>query len=170
MYAFAFAAAARFLLARGRPEQARALLSELEQLAGTRADPYYASVLPGLVRAAHALADPALAARLADGVAPRTPLFEHALAACHAQLAEAAGEHAQAAALYAEAAQRWQEFGNVPERAYALLGQGRCLAALGKLEAEGPLREARELFASMGYKPALAETEALLAQTAAAAS
>jgi hypothetical protein len=50
----------------------------------------------------------------------------------------------------------------VPERAYALLGQGRCLAALGKPEAEEPLREARELFASMGYKPALAETEALL--------
>jgi hypothetical protein len=50
----------------------------------------------------------------------------------------------------------------VPERAYALLGQGRCLAALGKPEAEEPLREARELFASMGYKPPLAETEALL--------
>ena len=31
-----------------------------------------------------------------------------------------------------------------------------------------PLREARELFASMGYKPALAETDALLAETAAA--
>ena len=35
---------------------------------------------------------------------------------------------------------------------------------------EEPLREAKELFASMGYKPALAETEALLAETAAAAS
>jgi hypothetical protein len=50
--------------------------------------------------------------------------------------------------------------------AYALLGQGRCLAALGKPEAEEPLREAKELFASMGYGPALAETEALLAETA----
>ncbi|MBA3245769.1 MAG: hypothetical protein H0T61_11430, partial [Actinobacteria bacterium] len=49
-----------------------------------------------------------------------------------------------------------------------LLGQGRCLAALGQPPAE-PLREARELFASMGYKPALAETEALLAQGEAAA-
>jgi hypothetical protein len=37
--------------------------------------------------------------------------------------------------------------------AYALLGQGRCLAALGKPEAEEPLREAKELFASMGYGP-----------------
>jgi hypothetical protein len=32
-----------------------------------------------------------------------------------------------------------------------------------------PLATARELFASLGYKPALAETEALLAQDEAAA-
>jgi hypothetical protein len=54
-------------------------------------------------------------------------------------------------------------------RAYALLGQGRCLAALGKRDAERPLLEARELFASMGYKPALFETEALLGSADAAA-
>ena len=70
---------------------------------------------------------------------------------------------------HAEAAARWREFGNVPERAYALLGQGRCLAALRNLEAEAPLREARELFATMGYKPALAETEALIGESEAAA-
>lgn len=69
-----------------------------------------------------------------------------------------------------DAAEGWREFGNVPERAYALFGRGRCLAALGKPGAEEPLREAKELFASMGYKPALWDTEALLAETAAAAS
>jgi hypothetical protein len=42
------------------------------------------------------------------------------------------------------------------------------LAALGRPEAEEPLRDARELFASMGYKPALAETDALLGPTEAA--
>jgi class 3 adenylate cyclase/tetratricopeptide (TPR) repeat protein len=167
--ALAFAAGARLLLAQGRSQQARGLLSELEQVAGIRADPYYASLLPELVRSALALSDSGLAASLLDGVEPRTPLTEHALRACQAQLAEAAGEHAQAVALYAEAAERWQEFGNVPERAYALLGRGRCLAALGKPEAEGPLREAQGLFASIGYRPALAETEALLGQAAAAA-
>ena len=56
-----------------------------------------------------------------------------------------------------------------PERAYALLGQGRCLAALGKPAAEAPLREACELFSTMGYKPALAKTKALLAENEAAA-
>jgi tetratricopeptide (TPR) repeat protein len=169
IYAVAFTAAAALLLARRRSREARALLSELEQVAGTRADPYYASMLPELVRAAHALGDLALAARLADGVEPRTPLFEHALTACHARLAEATGDHAEAAELYGEAAARWQEFGNVPERAYALLGRGRCLAELGQTGAEAPLRQAHRLFAAMGYKPALAETEALLGESEAAA-
>ena len=105
----------------------------------------------------------------APGVQPRTPLHEHALCAARAQLADAGGDHAQAAALYAEAAGRWQELGDVPEHAYALLGQGRCLAALGRPEAKEPLHEARELFASMGYEPALARIEALLAQDEAAA-
>jgi class 3 adenylate cyclase len=36
---------------------------------------------------------------------------------------------------------------DVPERAYALLGQGRCLRALGRPAAEEPLHEARDLFA-----------------------
>jgi class 3 adenylate cyclase/tetratricopeptide (TPR) repeat protein len=167
--ALAFAAAARLALAQARTQEAKALLVELEQIAGIRVDPYYASVLPGVVRTALALGDAELAARLVDGVNAATPLFEHALGACRAQLAEAAGERAEATAVYAEAAERWREFGNVPERAYALLGHGRCLAALGKPEAEEPLRQARDLFASMGYRPALAETEALLGPAEAAA-
>ena len=57
----------------------------------------------------------------------------------------------------------------MPERAYALIGWGRCLTALGKSEAEQPLREARELFASMGFTPAVAETDGLLGSPKAAA-
>jgi tetratricopeptide (TPR) repeat protein len=169
-YALAFAAAARVLLAQGRLQQASALLVELEQVVGTRSDPYYACFLPEVVRTAYALGQPQLAARLVDGVQPVMPLFEHVLASCRAQLAEGVGDHGPAAPLYAEAATRWHEFGNVPERAYALLGRGRCLAALGKPEAEAPLREARVLFASMGYKPALAETDRLLTEGEAAAA
>ena len=167
--ALAFAAGARLLLAHGHREGASALLVELEQVVGLRADPYYAAALPTILRTALALRQPEIAKRLVDGVEPRTPLFEHALCAACAQLTEAAGEHAEAAQLYAEAAERWREFGNVPERGYALLGQGRSLAALGNPESEVPLREARDLFASMGFKPALAETEALLDESEAAA-
>jgi len=163
----ALAAAAQVLFAAGRGEASRSILHELQAAAAF--DPAIALLAPELTRCALAVRDPELARRLVDAVAPRTPLAEHALVACRAQLAEAAGEQANAYVLYVDAAERWRELGNVPERAYALLGQGRSLAALGKPEAEAPLREARELFASMGYKPALAETEALLGEGEAAA-
>jgi hypothetical protein len=167
--ALAFAAATQVLLAQGQAQRARALLAELEQAQGLRAEPYYLQVLAGCGRTALALDDAALARRLVDGVEAVTPLAEHALTASRAQLAEADGDHAQAAVLYAQAAERWHEFGNVPERSYALLGQGRCLTALGKPEAVEPLREARELFRSMGYRPALEQCDALLGHAAAAA-
>jgi class 3 adenylate cyclase/tetratricopeptide (TPR) repeat protein len=169
LLAIVYSAAARLLLTQGHPELATALVVELERVVRIRRDPYYGCHLPELVRSALALGDRDLAAQLVDGVQPLTPLFEHALSASRAQLAEAAGDPAEAPALYAEAAGRWRAFGNVPGHAYALLGQGRCLAALGMPEAESPLREAAELFASMGYQPALAETEALLGESEAAA-
>jgi class 3 adenylate cyclase len=165
----AFAAAAQLLLVQGRREQARALLHELDELALSRVDTNYISILPSLLRVALALDDPPLARRLATGVEPVTPVHGHALASVQAQLTEAAGEQAGAADLYEQAAERWQRFGNVPERAYALLGQGRCLAALGRPEAEEALRGARDLFTSLGYEPALAETRALLGESEAAA-
>jgi tetratricopeptide (TPR) repeat protein len=168
-YALAFSAAVQLLLAQGHEQRASALLVELEQVVGIRVDPYYAAALSALVRSAAALRQPEFATRLVDGVEPRTPLFEHALSACRAQLAEAAGEHAEAAQHHAEAAERWHDFGNMPERAYALLGLGRCLAILGKPEAEEPLRTARELFASMGFTPAVAEIDGLLGSPEAAA-
>jgi hypothetical protein len=121
------------------------------------------------VRAALASGAPGLAAWLVHGFEPRTPLSDRALQACRAQLAEFAGDPAEAAALYAESTERGREFGNLPECAYALLGHGRCLMTLGEADAEAPLHEARELFASMGYEPALAEAEALLARGEAAA-
>ena len=167
--AIGFTAAAQLLLALGERERALELLRELEQVAGTRADSSYTASLPGLVRCALALQDSALAARLLEGIEPRTPLAEHTLCSTCAALTEAAGNPAEAAGLYAEAAERWAKLGDVPERAYALLGQGRCLQALDRPEAEQPLREAKELFQSMGYRPALAETDALLEQTTAAA-
>ncbi len=165
--AHAFAAASQLLLAQGQREHATRCCGS--STSSAPAEPTSSPACPPCVRSALALDDPPLAQRLSAGIEPIAPLHEHALASVQAQLAEAAGDRA-AAELYTEAAERWREFGNVPERAYALLGQGRCLAALGKPEADERLREAKELFASMGYKPALAETEALLAETAAAAS
>ncbi|MGA7989034.1 MAG: adenylate/guanylate cyclase domain-containing protein [Candidatus Dormiibacterota bacterium] len=158
----AFAAAAQLMLATGYNERAKALLDELERTSGARGDPYYAALLPELVRCALALGDLTLAAGLTAGVEAHTPLQHHALAACRAALAEAAGDRATAVTAYADAATQWRQFGDVPELAYALLGKGRCLVALGTPGADGPLREARDLFTAMGYAPALNETDTLL--------
>jgi class 3 adenylate cyclase len=166
----ALATAAAVAHAHDAPERACALLAELDQAAGTHETPWYAGQLARMVRTALGAGDPALARRLVDGLEPHYPLHEHALCAARAQLAEHAGDRAEAASLYAQAAARWQEFGNVPERAHALLGKGRCLLTLGSAGAEQPLSEARELFSAMGYRPALAETETLLAQTPGATS
>jgi class 3 adenylate cyclase/tetratricopeptide (TPR) repeat protein len=165
LIALGLAAAAELLFVQGKPEESKELLAELARSYEIRADPYYVSLLPELVRCALALQAPRLAAQLVDQVEPLTPLAAHAVSAARARLAEGAGENAEAAALYAQAAKNWRQFGNVPERAYALLGQGRCLRALGQPGAEEPLREGRDLFASMGYGPAQAEAEALLEQT-----
>jgi class 3 adenylate cyclase/tetratricopeptide (TPR) repeat protein len=164
------AAVAAARLAAAEPDQARALLAELEQTPGARDTPYYSRQLGTMLRTALTAGDPDLARRLTDGLEPRYPGREHALCTARAQLAEHAGDHAEAATLYAEAAARWQQFGDVPEHAYALVGQGRCLVALADPAAEQPLRQAAELFNSMGYRPALAKTEALIAQTTALVS
>jgi tetratricopeptide (TPR) repeat protein len=160
--AMALVAAAQVLVALHKRDQARVMLHELGQLGVI---PEFSPELPYLVRVAVALDEAPLAERLAADIEPVTPLDEHARATVRAQLAEAAGRHADAALLYQEAAERWRAFGSVPERAHALLGQGRCLVTHGDEAAEVPLAQARDLFASMGYKPALAETEKLLAET-----
>jgi hypothetical protein len=50
------------------------------------------------------------------------------------------------------------------EEAQALLGQGRCLVALGRAPEAAPVLEgARRIFARLKARPALTETDALLA-------
>jgi class 3 adenylate cyclase/tetratricopeptide (TPR) repeat protein len=162
--------AALLLRAQAHPARACLLLQELERGPMTRFGPLYGTVLASAVRTAVALGEHSLGARLLEGVPRLTPLQERAIRASQAQLAEAAGNDREAAEIYADAAKGWEQFGNVPERAYALQGQGRCLSALGDEAAEEPLTTARELFAALGYAPALAETQSLLDQRRLAAS
>ena len=121
------------------------------------------------VRAALAAGAPDLAAELAGALQPRYPLEQHAMVTARALLAEHHGQHAEAAALFATAAGRWKRFEVPWEHAQALLGQGRCQLALGQpAEAREPLRTAREIFSSLGARPALAEVDRLLVQATAA--
>jgi class 3 adenylate cyclase/tetratricopeptide (TPR) repeat protein len=150
----------------GQYDRAAALLVEIET--APRETPYYAAYLPMMVRTALSLGNPELAERFVAGVTPQTPAAEHALATVNAALAEARGDLGAAAQGYADAAERWQQFGVIPEQAFALLGQGRCFTHLGRNpEATGVLQQARVIFQTLQAAPALAETDLLLQQAAA---
>ena len=132
----------------------------------------FAANLPALVRTALRLGQRGIAQSLGEDYQPRTPYAHHALD--HqptAALAEARGDHQAAADGYADAAGRWERFGVIPEHAFALQGNGRCLINLGQPHEAAPvLHQARALFDRLGAIPALAETDALLAQATALSS
>ena len=95
-----------------------------------------------------------------EGIEPVLPPLAHALASAHALLAEVRGEHEGAAVASPMRPVRWHDFGVPYEEAQALLGQGRCLVALGRApEAAAPLAAAREIFARLRARPALEETD-----------
>jgi class 3 adenylate cyclase/tetratricopeptide (TPR) repeat protein len=163
-------AAALVRLAAGHREGALELLVDLEQTPHVRGSDNYPQFLPELVRTAVAAGDLALANRLASGLEPLYPYQEYALRAARAILAEAGGETEEAARLYSEAAERWEGFGVVPEQGFALLGRGRCLLALRDPAAGEALRQAREIFATLGAVPSVAEADDLLKQATALSS
>ena len=92
------------------------------------------------------------------------PRQQHALVIARAIQAERASEHSLAASLFADAANRWEQFTEVMEQAHALLAQGRCLAAVDDPAADVPLRQARALFDQMGARPRINECDTLIAR------
>jgi hypothetical protein len=147
----------------GQDRATSSLLERVEASEVGRHKRSYAEVLPGMVRAAVSVGGDDLAARLVEGVEPRRPATEHALVAARAVLAEAVGDLGSAADGYADAADRWEAFTIVPEQAFALLGQGRCLFELSRpAEAAHALRHACEIFERLKATPALAGAESLL--------
>jgi class 3 adenylate cyclase/tetratricopeptide (TPR) repeat protein len=164
-------AAALARAALGAHDHATALLTEIETKPGSRENPYYAPYLPAMVRTALTLDNRELAQQLAAGIEPRSPFHQHALATVNAALAEASADQQTAVEGYAEAVQRGQSLGAVPEQAFALLGQGRSLTALRRtVEARPILQQAREVFQTLQATPALAETDQLLQQATALSS
>ncbi len=147
------------------------LLLEVEATPGSRDTSYYAAFLSSMVRTVLEIGEPELAEQLVKGVQPRSAYAEHALMATDAALTEASGDLQAAADIYGEATGRWERFGVVPEQAFALLGQGRCLVGLSRpAEAATALKHAREIFEGLQAAPALAETDALLQQATALSS
>jgi class 3 adenylate cyclase/tetratricopeptide (TPR) repeat protein len=149
----------------GHHDRATALLTEIE------ATQDYTWEIDLLVRTALTSGNPQLAHRLVTGLEPHTPYDEHALTAALAALAEADGDLETAAAGHADAAERWKRFGVVPAQAFAHLGHGRCLLALGHpADATFVLQQARDLFSRLLAAPSIAECDTLLARAVEQAS
>jgi class 3 adenylate cyclase/tetratricopeptide (TPR) repeat protein len=168
MIAQALAAVSAAHAALNQPETATALLAKIDATDGTRDTIYYSIHLPDMVRTSLSLGQPALAEQLLARVEPRHPYTEHALVAANAALTEQRRDHGTAADSYADADARWEAFGVVPEAAFALLGQGRCLIALGRTTDASPvLQRARHIFDQLQAAPALAEIDTLLGEATA---
>jgi class 3 adenylate cyclase/tetratricopeptide (TPR) repeat protein len=148
--------------ARHDPDEAGRLLEEA-LAAASDDDAWFFMALPEAARVAIRCGDAGLADRLCRLVSGALPAVQHALATVAALRAEARGDREAAAAGFADAAHRWHEFQMPYEEGQALLGQGRCLAALERdPEAAVALQIATEIFASLGATPASIETERIL--------
>jgi tetratricopeptide (TPR) repeat protein len=119
--------------------------------------------VPEAVRLALAQGAPDLARRLAGGLTSALPATAHTVASVDGLLAEAGDDQPGAVATFTTAAAGWHDFSVPYEEAQALLGQGRCLVALGRApDAAAPLAAAHEIFARLGAEPALQETDRVL--------
>jgi class 3 adenylate cyclase/tetratricopeptide (TPR) repeat protein len=165
----ALAVAAAVAQAAGDRTAARGLVQEVQRLVGDRGGGswYLGQHVAGLVRVCLTLGQrataEALAARAHDGVARNRA----GLLSARAALTEADGDLDQAALAYDEAASRWGNYGHRLEQAWALLGAGRCLLALGRPDARRRLRDSRAALAALRAAPLLAEVDAALGVTAA---
>ena len=152
-------------------EAAGALLAQIEASPGVRVSLYYGWFLTEMVRIALNIGNATLAELFVAGFEPRHPYTQRALVAANAALTESRGDLHAAADAYADAADRWERFGVVPEQAFALLGQGRCLMGLDQASDAAPvLHHAREIFERLQAAPALAEVDALLQEGTALSS
>ena len=121
-------------------------------------------LVPEVVRLCTAVGALGVAERLIDGRSEALTRHRNGLLSARATVARAKGSLDEAARLYEEATRGWGEYGCVLEHAHALLGLGRCRAALGRADVGEPLTAAADLFARLGARTLAAETEELLAE------
>jgi tetratricopeptide (TPR) repeat protein len=124
-------------------------VAELEEL--TRGSPgWRANCLVWPARIAIEANELDIVEALLEGVGDRSKWNAAARLGAEAALAEARGESAAATRLFREAASAWADMGSVVERAYALVGLGRCGDAQSRVEGEA-------IFARLGATPVLAK-------------
>jgi len=144
------AAAALVASARGDGRTALEHVRELEHV--TRADSlaFRSICLAWPVRIATSAGELELAEAFLEGSEHPSAWDGAARPTARAAIAEARGRVEEAAELYRDAAERWERYGSIVERAYALLGLGRCGEAAA-------LREGQAIFERLGASPVLAK-------------
>jgi hypothetical protein len=154
------------LIAQLREERARAreLLDELLDYPPVAKHPPSIGNLPLIARTAVAIGDARRIEELVDSVYPGFGFtyLDTVATAARAVLAEADGDHARAAELAGSVLDPLEAARAYPERAHALLVLGRSRLALGDRSGLDDVRGARDVFADLGLRPALAEADAVL--------
>ena len=164
-YRPALAVAALIALERGRRDETTSLLEEL----GEELDQATHGRAYGLLEAillARALGDLTQVDRFVVRPSDPPPAYPVAVGVAlsvEAERDEAHGNHGAALEGFGRAEEAWGALGHVFQRGLALLGQARCLAALGRpAEAESPAREAESIFASLRARSLAGQARALL--------
>ncbi|MGZ8601432.1 MAG: adenylate/guanylate cyclase domain-containing protein [Actinomycetota bacterium] len=164
------AVVAKLALVTGDVDRASIVLHELEAYPHMREDFDNMAFFPEITRAALGAVGVEFAQRLVTGI-PESPmpLRRVSLEMVDAQLGEARGELDRAEVLYAMAEEGWRTF-SMPERAQSLLGRGRCLLAMDDPGSAAVLREAREVFSSLGAGLYIPEVDSFLERAVARSS
>ena len=152
---------------RGNLGAATVLVRELEEVTRDRSPVYRESHLPDAVRVCLAAGELELADRLLADARSHVTRCRHCVTTVRALVHEAKGEMGPALEGFAAAVRDWTSFGSALERAFALMGAGRCLLAVGREgEATARFEEARAAFAALGAEPMAEEAERALPQIA----
>jgi tetratricopeptide (TPR) repeat protein len=147
----ALAVAALVAQAQGAADLAVEMIQELARRSRTGGRWVAALFLAPSVRILEWAGRGDLAERLLEDADLTSARGRHSAASAGAAVAEASGRLEEAGGLYAAAAAGWDAFGFVLERALALAGEARCLAAVGRpAEAADRLAAARALLVGMG--------------------
>jgi class 3 adenylate cyclase/tetratricopeptide (TPR) repeat protein len=165
MMVFAVARASR-----GEMESATDLAREL--LTGSASERLRAYwLIPEAARVLMEAADVAAVRGLIDEDVVPIPPFVTKQVLLRAMVAEADGGLEAAVDGYQESVRWFEEHGYAYEHAHALLGQGRCLVALGRPgEAAGALTAARQIAVGLGARPMVTRCDALLGEATALTS
>ena len=124
---------------------------------------YEIFLLPDVIRAAKDVGSERLLRSLHEWIEPVLPVHRQTAAYAAALLTELRGSYGEAAAALAAVAGSWHDLGVPYEEAQALLGQGRCLLALGRgRQAAHALGKARTILDRLRAVRASTEAERLL--------